>query len=254
MIDNKPKKIYHLKHGKDEKAEKIINIKVKLPKKVKCRACVLRWMWTTGTRYGCWPDGRCCRGCGREQETFINCADISIGYNTNEVKLFADPGPPPPTTPPPPQASTRDWTKDWTPDWFTPEYTPDYKKEESYTEVEGDVDGYGKCTCDCSNGQNYGYTTHGYDPMWGPMGPPPGFGNGSGVTQDPWDDYYSPSIGEAIDWGMEMYNETANEMWEYVTENPAAYGIYNESYAGAGQYESADKYRRPEDYYDYRYV
>ncbi|KAL3287336.1 hypothetical protein HHI36_001810 [Cryptolaemus montrouzieri] len=50
---------------------------VKLPEGLKCRRCVLRWEYLTGTRKGKCANGKRKVGCG-PQESFRNCADISI--------------------------------------------------------------------------------------------------------------------------------------------------------------------------------
>ncbi|XP_041355247.1 integumentary mucin C.1-like [Gigantopelta aegis] len=51
---------------------------VVLPKLVSCDRCVIQWKYITGYRLG-WNPNSCgrCLGCGA-QETYINCADVSI--------------------------------------------------------------------------------------------------------------------------------------------------------------------------------
>ncbi|KAJ8301810.1 hypothetical protein KUTeg_020797 [Tegillarca granosa] len=56
------------------------HLSVKLPADVTCSQCVFQWHYRAGNNYGCDPNGTCCTGCG-PQETFINCADISIDGN-----------------------------------------------------------------------------------------------------------------------------------------------------------------------------
>lgn len=48
-----------------------------LPSNLVCEHCVLRWIYTNGNSWGACEDGTGRLGCG-DQETFINCADISI--------------------------------------------------------------------------------------------------------------------------------------------------------------------------------
>jgi len=50
---------------------------VKLPAGLTCKRCVLQWHWTGGNRWGTCANGTQAGGCG-PQETFINCADVSI--------------------------------------------------------------------------------------------------------------------------------------------------------------------------------
>ncbi|XP_042861748.1 uncharacterized protein LOC122246958 [Penaeus japonicus] len=52
-------------------------VHVQLPRGVSCSHCVLQWKWTVGNSWGTCPDGGERMGCG-PQETFVNCADVSI--------------------------------------------------------------------------------------------------------------------------------------------------------------------------------
>ncbi|KAL3885462.1 hypothetical protein ACJMK2_025518 [Sinanodonta woodiana] len=69
--------------------EEVIHLlKVYLPPDMRCERCVLQWTYKTGNRWGTDPDGKSCLGCGM-QETFINCADISLNtYSTNVNNRF----------------------------------------------------------------------------------------------------------------------------------------------------------------------
>ncbi|EDO33422.1 predicted protein, partial [Nematostella vectensis] len=51
-------------------------ITLQLPSDLTCKRCVLRWWWNTGNSWGCDDEG-CGLGHGA-QESFVNCADISI--------------------------------------------------------------------------------------------------------------------------------------------------------------------------------
>ncbi|EDW66767.1 uncharacterized protein [Drosophila virilis] len=53
------------------------DVTLKLPSGVSCQHCVLRWTYTAGNNWGVCEDGSGAMGCGA-QETFKNCADISI--------------------------------------------------------------------------------------------------------------------------------------------------------------------------------
>ena len=55
------------------------NIRLRLPKGLACRRCVLQWTYTGGIHWGKCPDGTSRHGCG-PQETFRSCADISIYF------------------------------------------------------------------------------------------------------------------------------------------------------------------------------
>ncbi|XP_076066211.1 uncharacterized protein LOC143039859 [Oratosquilla oratoria] len=52
-------------------------IKVNLPSDLTCSYCVIQWWWKVANSWGQCPDGTGAIGCG-PQETFVNCADISI--------------------------------------------------------------------------------------------------------------------------------------------------------------------------------
>ncbi|KAH8417173.1 hypothetical protein KR222_005894 [Zaprionus bogoriensis] len=54
-----------------------IDATVQLPSGVVCEHCVLRWTYTAGNNWGVCDDGSGAMGCGA-QETFVNCADVSI--------------------------------------------------------------------------------------------------------------------------------------------------------------------------------
>ncbi|XP_017883005.2 uncharacterized protein LOC108626699 [Ceratina calcarata] len=55
----------------------IFNLRVKLSKNVVCDHCVFRWTYRAANNWGQCDDGTSDLGCG-PQETFKNCADISI--------------------------------------------------------------------------------------------------------------------------------------------------------------------------------
>lgn len=65
------------------KKDHIIKLKLQLPPNLTCKQCVLRWKWVCGNRWGCETDGKCCVGCGVEQEHFYGCSDIAILPNGN---------------------------------------------------------------------------------------------------------------------------------------------------------------------------
>ncbi|KAH8344332.1 hypothetical protein KR084_009900 [Drosophila pseudotakahashii] len=54
-----------------------IKVTVQIPSGLNCVHCVLRWTYTAGNNWGVCEDGTGAMGCGA-QETFINCADISV--------------------------------------------------------------------------------------------------------------------------------------------------------------------------------
>ncbi|KAH8330908.1 hypothetical protein KR067_008844 [Drosophila pandora] len=54
-----------------------IPVTVQLPTNLNCIHCVLRWTYTAGNNWGVCEDGTGAMGCGA-QETFKNCADISV--------------------------------------------------------------------------------------------------------------------------------------------------------------------------------
>ncbi|EFX65039.1 hypothetical protein DAPPUDRAFT_65736 [Daphnia pulex] len=51
--------------------------RVKLPAGLICENCVLQWLYNAGNSWGVCANGTGALGCGN-QETFVNCADISI--------------------------------------------------------------------------------------------------------------------------------------------------------------------------------
>jgi hypothetical protein len=61
-----------------------INVKLRLPKGMKCIACVLQWKYNGANSWGTSKDGKGCIGCGN-QEQFCGCADVTVGHN--EVPL-----------------------------------------------------------------------------------------------------------------------------------------------------------------------
>ncbi|KAK3713147.1 hypothetical protein QZH41_010059 [Actinostola sp. cb2023] len=63
-------------HNKYVKGKGLYKIKLHLPSGLTCKNCVLQWWWKTGNSWGCDDEG-CGLGHG-PQETFVNCADISI--------------------------------------------------------------------------------------------------------------------------------------------------------------------------------
>lgn len=63
------------------KKTEIFRWQVKLPEGVSCSHCVIRWTYYAGNTWGKCLNGSESVGCGN-QETFINCADISINVNT----------------------------------------------------------------------------------------------------------------------------------------------------------------------------
>ncbi|XP_054726103.1 uncharacterized protein LOC129236003 [Anastrepha obliqua] len=56
-----------------------IDADVILPENLYCEHCVLRWTYTGGNNWGPCGNGTSALGCG-PQETFVNCADVSIVY------------------------------------------------------------------------------------------------------------------------------------------------------------------------------
>jgi len=62
---------------KGTKKKQIFVYKVKLPEGITCSHCVLQWTYRAGNTWGICADGTEEVGCG-PQETFVNCADISI--------------------------------------------------------------------------------------------------------------------------------------------------------------------------------
>jgi hypothetical protein len=62
-------------------------INVTLPANLTCKHCVFQWKYITGNSWGD-TNGRSCVGCGKENEEFYGCSDISI---LNEVESIIDP-------------------------------------------------------------------------------------------------------------------------------------------------------------------
>ena len=69
------------------------HIKLDLPKGLTCDHCVLQWWWTVGNNWGCDDNGNCGVGLGKEQETFVNCADIKITSTGGPAPATGAPGP-----------------------------------------------------------------------------------------------------------------------------------------------------------------
>lgn len=81
----------------------MIPLTVEIPERVYCEKCVLQWKYVTGNTFGRDEHGIACLGCG-PQETYVNCADITIkGW-----EMPATLAPFAPTEPPVP--STMPWT------------------------------------------------------------------------------------------------------------------------------------------------
>lgn len=72
------------------KEPKLNEIHVLLPPDVTCDRCVLQWTYTAGNSVGQEADGGMCLGCGL-QETFVNCADISIGGTVDKMAVAGSP-------------------------------------------------------------------------------------------------------------------------------------------------------------------
>ncbi|XP_052790231.1 uncharacterized protein LOC128224429 [Mya arenaria] len=68
---------------------KLHEVKVVLPRGVVCDRCVLQWIYKAGNSLGRHENGTSCIGCGL-QETFINCADISIGGTVDNIFVRND--------------------------------------------------------------------------------------------------------------------------------------------------------------------
>ncbi|XP_076234219.1 uncharacterized protein LOC143179082 [Calliopsis andreniformis] len=62
---------------KVEREQMNFDVSLQLPKDVTCEHCVLRWNYRCGNNWGTCDDGTSSLGCG-PQETFRNCADVSI--------------------------------------------------------------------------------------------------------------------------------------------------------------------------------
>lgn len=55
----------------------LYKLKIVIPKKYRCRHCVLRWRYVAGNNWGICKDGKGKLGCG-PQEEYRGCSDISI--------------------------------------------------------------------------------------------------------------------------------------------------------------------------------
>ncbi|XP_062608223.1 uncharacterized protein LOC134270057 [Saccostrea cucullata] len=73
-------------------------IELQLPEDMVCSQCILQWHYTAGNTWGCTEDGDCCLGCASKQETFINCADVTIFDNDETVPSTSAPSTEKPTT------------------------------------------------------------------------------------------------------------------------------------------------------------
>ncbi|CAH1773572.1 unnamed protein product [Owenia fusiformis] len=60
-----------------DNTKRFITARLQLPKHITCTQCVMQWYYHAGNNWGCESNGRCCKGCG-PQEEFKNCADIAI--------------------------------------------------------------------------------------------------------------------------------------------------------------------------------
>ncbi|CAD6991693.1 uncharacterized protein LOC101452679 isoform X1 [Ceratitis capitata] len=63
-----------------------------LPDRLNCEHCVLRWTYTGGNNWGPCGNGTSALGCG-PQETFVNCADVSIASAANHRVYLSRPWP-----------------------------------------------------------------------------------------------------------------------------------------------------------------
>uniref|UniRef100_A0A8W8P1H4 Chitin-binding type-4 domain-containing protein n=1 Tax=Magallana gigas TaxID=29159 RepID=A0A8W8P1H4_MAGGI len=82
--DGKPTDSFSLIPGNTQyfpEGRGIHNLRLGIPDKLTCTQCVLQWKYITGNHWGTSENRTSCYGCGF-QETFINCADISIGNLT----------------------------------------------------------------------------------------------------------------------------------------------------------------------------
>ncbi|KAH8399602.1 hypothetical protein KR215_004594 [Drosophila sulfurigaster] len=66
------------------------DVTVMLPEGLTCSHCVLRWTYVGANNWGMCDNGTGALGCG-PQETFKNCADVSIFWGRNMVKELAKP-------------------------------------------------------------------------------------------------------------------------------------------------------------------
>lgn len=75
------------------------HIKLVLPKGLTCDYCVLQWWWRVGNNWGCNGQGDCGVGLNKQQETFVNCADIRILPKGAPAPTTAGPGTDSPMSP-----------------------------------------------------------------------------------------------------------------------------------------------------------
>merc|ERR1711962_173814 len=73
----------------DTKKVEIFRWKVKLPDGITCSNCVIHWKYFAGNTWDYCADGMGSVGCGN-QETFINCADVTINTNTGGFPTYPD--------------------------------------------------------------------------------------------------------------------------------------------------------------------
>ncbi|CAG7837743.1 unnamed protein product [Allacma fusca] len=72
---------FHISHKRAKIKSDTYYLTVRLPLYVTCTHCVVQWTYRAGNGWGICPDGSGALGCGA-QESFINCADVSITSNT----------------------------------------------------------------------------------------------------------------------------------------------------------------------------
>ncbi|XP_022664178.1 uncharacterized protein LOC111251662 [Varroa destructor] len=79
----------------------LFNLVATLPKDISCSKCILRWHWRSANNWGTCDNGTQATGCG-PQETYRNCADVSIGPVLMGIRggQGANVRPPPQQTPP----------------------------------------------------------------------------------------------------------------------------------------------------------
>ncbi|CAH1773237.1 unnamed protein product [Owenia fusiformis] len=64
-----------------DNTKRMIIARLQLPKNINCKQCVVQWLYHAGNSWGCEPNGKCCSGCGTQEE-FKNCADVAIEPST----------------------------------------------------------------------------------------------------------------------------------------------------------------------------
>ncbi|XP_059147507.1 uncharacterized protein LOC131935160 [Physella acuta] len=67
-----------------------INVTLRIPTGLRCRACMIQWKYNAGNSWGTFPNGTSCVGCGN-QEQFYGCSDIAIGYDDVVLGVTAKP-------------------------------------------------------------------------------------------------------------------------------------------------------------------